>query len=78
MFVSHHLNEVEESYRQKYVKTPHPELKRVLDILELQSHWRDEEEDGLDVFDFTLPEKITNYVISVRFGETGEIEKNHN
>jgi hypothetical protein len=46
----------------------------VLDLLELRSCWGDEE-DGIDTFDFTLPESITNYVISVRFDEMGRVEE---
>jgi hypothetical protein len=49
----------------------------VLDILELQSHWSsgDEDDGGIEIFDFTLPEGITNYVISVRFNEAGQVEE---
>ena len=75
LFVSHHLDEIEESYWQKHLGTANPEPSRVLDILELRSHWGDEGDDGIDTFDFTLPESITQYVISVRFGETGQVEQ---
>jgi hypothetical protein len=75
LFVSHHLDEIEESYWQKHLGTSNPEPSRVLDILELRSHWGDEEDDGIDTFDFTLPESITQYVISVRFGEMGQVEQ---
>jgi hypothetical protein len=62
LFVSHHLGEIEEIYWQKHLGTAHPEPSRVLDLLdllELESHWSDEEDDGIDTFDFTLPEGIT-------------------
>jgi hypothetical protein len=42
-------------------------------MLELRSHWGAEAEDGLDTFDFTLPDDVTNYVIAVRFNEDGEV-----
>lgn len=74
LFVSHHIEEIDEAYWQKYLGTARPEPSRVLDILELRSHWGGEEDDGIDTFDFTLPGDITDYVISVRFGETGEVE----
>lgn len=73
LFVSHHLCEIEQGYWQKHLNTARPEPTRVLDILELRSHWGDEEEDGIDTFDFSLPGDITNYVISVRFDETGSV-----
>ena len=67
MFVSHHLEELDVSYWGKYLKTASPEPIRVLDILTLRSHWGDEDDDGIDTFDFTLPGEVTDYVISVRF-----------
>lgn len=73
LFVSHHLNEIEDSYWQKHLGTANPAPSRVLEILELRSHWG-EEEDGIDTFDFTLPGGVTDYVISVRFDETGSVE----
>lgn len=74
LFVSHHLEEIDASYWQSNVGTATPEPEQVLGLLELKSHWGDEDEEGIDVFDFTLPDKVTNYVISVRFDETGGIE----
>lgn len=75
LFTSHHLDELDGDYWQRHLGTGNPEPKRILDILELRSHWGDEDEDGMDVFDFTLPEDITDYVISVRFNEAGEVEE---
>jgi hypothetical protein len=43
----------------------------------LRSHWGDDDdgdEEGIDTFDFTLPDEVTDYVISVRFDEDGEVE----
>lgn len=75
MFVSHHLEEVDAGYWQEHLGATQPEPVRVLDLLELRSHWGDDDEDGLDVFDFTLPGEVTDYVISVRFDEAGEVEE---
>jgi hypothetical protein len=80
MFVSHHLEEIDSSYWQKHLATETPEPAKVLDLLVLQSHWGDGDEldtvdDGIDTFDFTLPEEVTNYVISVRFDDDGEVEE---
>src|SRR5262245_54893529 len=67
LFVSHHLEEIEESYWRKHLGSTRPEPGSVIDILVLRSHWGDEDDDGIDTFDFTLPNEITNYVISVHF-----------
>jgi hypothetical protein len=69
LFVSHHLEEIGEAYWQKHLGTSQPDPERVLDILELHAHWDEEDDDGIDTFDFTLPEEATNYVVSVRFNE---------
>ena len=75
LFVSHHLDEIDQSYWQKRLGTPRPEPSHVLDILQLRSHWGDEDDDGIDTFDFTLPEDITQSVISVRFDDAGQVEE---
>jgi hypothetical protein len=74
LFASHHLEELEGEYWQKHLGTRNPEPIRILDIIELRSHWGDDDDNGLKVFDFTLPDDVTDYVISVRFDETGEVE----
>lgn len=67
LFVSHHLEELDSSYWKKHLSTETPEPRRVLELLELHSHWGGDDE--MDTFDFTLPEEITNYVICVAFEE---------
>jgi len=75
LFVSHHLEKVEDSYWTKHLQEPSPAPARVLDLLILQSHWGDEDDDDrIDTFDFTLPDDATNYVISVCFDEDGNVE----
>ena len=75
LFVSHHLEEIEGDYWQEHLGTPKPEPKQVLSMLVLRSHWGDDDSDGIDTFDFTLPGEITDYVISVRFNERGDVEE---
>jgi len=75
LFASHHLDELECEYWQKHLGTSRPEPLRVIDILKLRSHWGDDDDNGLDVFDFTLPDDVTDYVLSVRFDETGEVQE---
>src|SRR5258708_1681444 len=71
LFVSHHLEELDPSYWKKRLSTETPEPRLVLDLLELRSHWGGG--DDIDTFDFTLPEQVTDYVISVSFDETGRV-----
>lgn len=74
LFVSHHLEEIEPGYWLTHLGTAEPEPKDVIDLLELQSHWGHEVVDGIDVFDFTLPGDVTNYVVSVYFDRKGDVE----
>ena len=74
LFASHHLDELAADYWQMHLGTAKPDPEQVLDILTLKSHWGSEDENEIDVFDFTLPGDVTNYVISVRFDDAGEVE----
>ncbi|HHI80559.1 MAG TPA: DUF2004 domain-containing protein [Planctomycetes bacterium] len=75
LFVTHHLEEIEEEYWRKHLGKSKPEPKEVLDILVLESHWGDENSDGMDTLDFTLPGNVTDYLISVSFDEVGNVEE---
>jgi hypothetical protein len=68
-FVSHHLKELPQSYWEKHLGTSHPSNEQVIDLLVLRSKWEDEE-----VYDFTLPEEVTDYVVSVSFDNDGMID----
>jgi hypothetical protein len=74
LFASHHLEELDPTYWQQHNGTKHPGRKQILDLLELRSHWGGEGDDGIEVFDFTLPGNVTEYVISVRFDNDGAVE----
>ncbi len=69
LFAEHHIEELEPEYWVKHLGIKNPDPKKVLDLLVLREHW---DEDR--VFDFTLPENVTDYVISVEFDDNGEIE----
>jgi|ERR1043166_1363017 hypothetical protein len=71
LFVSHHLEELDSGYWKKHLATETPEPRRILQLLELCSHWGGDDE--IDTFDFTLPEDVTNYVISVAFDEDADV-----
>ncbi len=70
MFGQHHIAELGPEYWQKHLGLSKPDPKNVLDLLVLQGTW---DEDC--VFDFTLPDEVTTYVISVRFDTDGRIEE---
>ncbi len=72
-FVSHHLEEIGPDYWREYFSTDFPDQNAVLNLLEPRSHWGGV--DNIDVFDFTLPGESTNYVISVRFDQSGDVCK---
>lgn len=76
MFASHHIDELDEAYWEPHAGTAKPSPKQVGDLLELRSHWGGDgdDDDGIDEFDFTLPGDVTDYVISVRFDEDGEVQ----
>lgn len=79
-FISHHLEELKAAYWLKQLNTPKPTPKEVLGILLLRSYWGTDaegghDEHGIDMFDFTLPDDVTDYVIGVHFTENGEIDE---
>ncbi len=72
LFVSHHLEELSTDYWQEHAGTDNPDPAAVLGLLELKSNWG---ESDMENFDFSLPGDVTDYMLSVRFDETGEIEE---
>ena len=69
LFIEHHLEELSSSDFTKSLGIEAPTKEQVLGALVLRSSW-----DNDCVYDFTLPKEVTNYVVSVRFSESGEIE----
>ncbi len=69
LFVSYHLEELPQSYWKRHLDTSKPSHEQVIELLTLHSKWDDEE-----VYDFTLPDEVTDYVVSVSFNEDGEID----
>ena len=74
LFVSHCLDELESEYWQKHLGTKTPDPARILDILKLRKHWGGDDGNGLENYDFTLPDDITNYVICVNFNDESEVD----
>ena len=68
-FISHHLEELPSDYWKEHLGITSPTADSVIGLLVLRSKWDDSE-----VYDFTLPENVTDYVVSVSFDDDGEIE----
>ena len=73
LFIQHHLEEVEAEYWQKHFGTNKPTTEQVLNFLVLNQQGEREELENYDVLDFTLPEDITDYVISISFNHQGQV-----
>lgn len=71
LFVQHHMAELPETYWKEHLGTSTPDPAAVLGLLCHRSSWDDE--DG-ESYDFTLPDEVTQYVLSVHFGRKGKIE----
>jgi hypothetical protein len=72
MFVAHHLDELPQDYWQEHTRTDAPDPAAVLGLLELKSHWGD---GDIENFDFSLPGEVTDYLLSVRFNDSGEVDE---
>ncbi len=72
LFVEHHLAELPQSYWVQYLGSESPEASAVINLLELNSSWGDGE---IENFDFTLPADVTDYMVSVHFDESGNIDE---
>ncbi|MDH2434611.1 DUF2004 domain-containing protein [Pokkaliibacter sp. MBI-7] len=70
LFVVHHIEEIGAEYWKKHLGSSKPKPRQILNLLVLRSHWDDD-----NVFDFTLPDDVTDYVISVRFNKAGAIKE---
>ena len=71
LFVEHHLAELPQSYWQQHLGTDTPEPSAVIGLLRFSSSWGDDE---IEYFDFTLPDEVTDYVVSVHFDSAGSID----
>lgn len=72
LFVDHHLEELPQSYWQLHLGSSTPEPSTVICLLKLRSSWG---EGDIENFDFTLPDEVTNYVVSVHFDSGGTIDE---
>ncbi|NTV87569.1 MAG: DUF2004 domain-containing protein [Burkholderiaceae bacterium] len=71
LFTEHHLAELPQSYWQQHLGSGTPEPASIIGLLQFRSSWGEED---IEYFDFTLPDEVTNYVISVHFDSAGSID----
>ncbi|MDH5182832.1 MAG: DUF2004 domain-containing protein [Gammaproteobacteria bacterium] len=69
-FVTYHMEEIDDDFWQDHLGTSKPEPGKMLEILELVSQWSD---GDAEVFEFSLPDKGTPFVISVQFDNEGHL-----
>ncbi len=74
LFITHHLDELDESYWKNHFSGSIPEPVQILQNLEFKSSWGDDYSDNMDTIDFTLPGDVTDYVLSVYFDENGQVD----
>jgi len=70
LFIDHHLEELSESYWLEYFGTARPEASTIIEALILKYS---DEDDEVEMLDFTLPGDVTNYVVCVRLEPNGEV-----
>jgi hypothetical protein len=73
LFVSHHLTEIEPEYWLRTLGTNQPEPDQILNALVLIDSWSSEDDENVDTFDFSLPEAVSDYLLSVRFQDDGQV-----
>ena len=71
LFVEHHLEELPQSYWQQHLGSDNPEPASIIGLLQLRSSWG---EGDIEFFDYTLPDEVTDYVISVHFDSAGKVD----
>ena len=72
LFVNHHLEELSGDYWNALTGTPKPTPQQVLEQLTVINKWVSEGEVN---YDFSLPNEVTQYVISVHVDTNGHIQE---
>ncbi|EKU96256.1 hypothetical protein Lepto7375DRAFT_0242 [Leptolyngbya sp. PCC 7375] len=74
LFVLHHLEEIDAAYWLERLGNVKPDSKQILGLLILLSP-SGEEEGEFEQLDFTLPGDVSNYILSVQFDDSGNIDE---
>ncbi|MDJ0615028.1 MAG: DUF2004 domain-containing protein [Rhizobiaceae bacterium] len=73
LFVDHHLEELSSDDWNAATGKPNPTPEQILKSLVLASCWSSDDSQNIDMFDFSLPGDITDYLISIQFNQANEI-----
>ncbi|MDF1838183.1 MAG: DUF2004 domain-containing protein [Planctomycetota bacterium] len=71
LFVSHHLEEVEDTYWKKHTGSKSPDSEEVLDLLECR--FCTDGDGQLTGLDFSLPGDVSQYVLALSVDENGDL-----
>ena len=72
LFVSHHLEEISKAEWMELLKTETPTSEQMLDALILIDTWSTSDDGAIDTYDFSLPDNLTNYLLSACFSADGK------
>lgn len=72
LFASHHLAELDAESLEAATGQAKPDQKTLLSKLVLLDSWTDED-TGTHVMDYTLPNDVTNYLLSVKYDAAGTL-----
>ncbi len=67
LFVSHHQEEIAPSEWKSLLGNANPSEDEILASIVFKTSWDSEDDGVIDTYDITLPNDLTQYVISVRF-----------
>ena len=70
LFVEHHIEELNGEEWKKSLGEENPSKEKIINSLVFESAWDDD-----CVYDFTLPNNVTDCVVSVRLDDNGEVEE---
>ncbi len=71
VFIEHHKKEISTDYWKEHLKTSNPTSLEILNYIEFKTAWG---ENDIEYLDFTLPDDVTQYVLSVHFNTDGDID----
>ena len=67
LFVSHHKEELDTEYWKGAFGEVDPKPEAIIEGLVFVDSWDSEDDGNIDVYDFSLPGEVSNYLLSVRF-----------
>lgn len=75
LYVSHHLAEIDVAYWLEKLGTDKPDPRQILGLLIPISDSGEREDGDFKMLDFTLPGNVSNYILSVQFDDSGNVNE---